>query len=130
MFRVNNDVAYQLLLTFIPSSAHCLSEDKTPTFSSHVQSRRFKRAVDELYTEAAKPEPDETKKNILHDVHKPLISLVDVESRETVGVPSQQQNSSLEERVAALEQKVASLSATLTSMEDACKSLQNQARKC
>ena len=97
-------------------------DDSTPTFSSHLQSRRFRRAVEELYM----PEATKMKNNDLQDETQPVISLVEMKSEETVNPTSQQDEVSLEERVEALEKKIADMTTTLTSLGEAFSDLQTQ----
>lgn len=95
-------------------------DDSTPTFSSHIQSRRLRRAVEELYI----PEATKTKTNDLQD--ETVISLVEMKSEDTVKPTSEQDEVSLEERVEALEKKIADMTTTLTSLGEAFSDLQTQ----
>ena len=107
-------------------SAHCSSEDRTPTFTSHVQGRRFRRVV-ELYTpDSADPKQEQTEKNNLHDVRQPVISLIQMESKDSVDPPSEGDPARLEERVEALETKIESMTTALASLGEAVNNLQNQ----
>ena len=116
---------------FISLSDHCSSEDVTPTFSSHVQSRRFRRAVEELYLNAAhvQMEPKEKKKKKkLQTKKKPAgVSVVLVKNEETVSSSSEQEEMQLKKRVDFLEKKVESMTATVKGLQDAFNSLQSQA---
>ena len=106
--------------------------DKTPTFSSNVQSRRFKRAIDELSVEAAhlRAEHAKPKKDNAHDAKKPVeISFVQMQNKQPVNnPPSEREDVDLKERIDVLEKKVESLTSTLTNLQDAFGDLQNQAR--
>lgn len=115
---------------FIFLSDHCSSEDVTPTFSSHVQSRRFRRAVEELYLNAAhvQMEPKEKKKKKLQAKKKPAeVSVVVVKNEETVSSSSEQEEKQLKKRVDFLEKKVESMTASIKGLRDAFNSLQSQA---
>ena len=87
-------------------------DDRTPTFSSLVHSRRFRRAVEELYMPDAK--------------NQPVIPLVEMENEETDNPNSEQDEVSLEERVEALERKIVDMTTTLTSLGEAFSDLQTQ----
>lgn len=101
--------------------------DRTPTFSSHVQSRRFRRAVDELFMpEDVEQNDKETKSSGLQSANQPSLSLVDMKSKETVDLPSEKEDASLEKRIEALERKVADMTAVMTSLGEAFSDLQNQ----
>ena len=112
---------------FIFLSDHCSSEDVTPTFSSHVQSRRFRRAVEEPYLNAAhvQMEPKEKRKKKLQAKKKPSV-LVE-KNEETVSSSTEQEEMQLKKRVDFLEKKVESMTATIKGLQDAFNSLQNQA---
>lgn len=115
---------------FIFLSDHCSSEDVTPTFSSHVESRRFRRAVEELYLNAAQVqmEPKEKKKKKLQAKKKPAeVPVVVVKNQETVSSSSEQEEMQLNKRVDFLEKKVESMTATIKGLQDAFNSLQSQA---
>ena len=115
---------------FIFLSDHCSSEDVTPTFSSHVQSRRFRRAVEEPYLNAAhvQMEPKEKGKKKLQAKEKPAeVSVVVEKNEETVSSSSEQEEMQLKKRVDFLEKKVESMTATIKGLQDAFNSLQNQA---
>lgn len=115
---------------FIFLSDHCSSEDVTPTFSSHVQSRRFRRAVKELYLNAAhvQKEPKEKKKKKLQAKKKPAeVSVVVVKNEETVSSSSEQEEIQLKKRVDFLEKKVEIMTASIKGLQDAFNSLQSQA---
>lgn len=115
---------------FIFLSDHCSSEDVTPTFSSHVESRRFRRAVEELYLNAAhlQMEPKEKKKNKLQAKKKLAeVSVVVEKNEETVSSSSEQKEMQLTKRVDILEKKVESMTATIKGLQDAFNSLQSQA---
>ena len=115
---------------FIFSSDHCSSEDVTPTFSSHVESRRFRRAVEELYLNAAhvQMEPKEKKKKKLQAKKKLAeVSVVVEKNEETVSSSSEQKEMQLTKRVDFLEKKVESMTATIKGLQDALNSLQSQA---
>lgn len=115
---------------FIFLSDHCSSEDVTPTFSSHVQSRRFRRAVEEPYLNAAhvQMEPKEKGKKKLQAKKKPAeVSVVVEKNEETVSSSSEQEEMQLKKRVDFLEKKVESMTATIKGLQDAFNSLQNQA---
>ena len=114
---------------FIFSSDHCSSEDVTPTFSSHVESRRFRRAVEELYLNAAhvQMEPKEKKKKLQPKKKPDEVSVVVVKNEETVSSSSEQEEMQLKKRVDFLEKKVDSMTATIKGLQDAFNSLQSQA---
>ena len=115
---------------FIFLSDHCSSEDVTPTFSSHVESRRFRRAVEELYLNAAhlQMEPKEKKKKKLQAKKKLAeVSVVVEKNEETVSSSSEQKEMQLTKRVDILEKKVESMTATIKGLQDAFNSLQSQA---
>ena len=115
---------------FIFSSDHCSSEDVTPTFSSHVESRRFRRAVEELYLNAAhvQMEPKEKKKKKLQAKKKLAeVSVVVEKNEETISSSSEQKEMQLTKRVDFLEKKVESMTATIKGLQDAFNSLQSQA---
>lgn len=115
---------------FIFLSDHCSSEDVTPTFSSHVQSRRFRRAVEEPYLNAAhvQMEPKEKRKKKLQAEKKPAeVSVLVEKNEETVSSSSEQEEMQLKKRVDFLEKKVESMTATIKGLQDAFNSLQNQA---
>lgn len=115
---------------FIFLADHCSSEDVTPTFSSHVQSRRFRRAVEEPYLNAAhvQMEPKEKRKKKLQAKKKPAeVSVLVEKNEETVSSSSEQEEMQLKKRVDFLEKKVESMTATIKGLQDAFNSLQNQA---
>ena len=115
---------------FIFLSDHCSSEDVTPTFSSHVEYRRFRRAVEELYLNAARVqmEPKEKKKKKLQAKKKLAeVSVVVEKNEETVSSSSEQKEMQLTKRVDFLEKKVESMTATIKGLQDAFNSLQSQA---
>ena len=115
---------------FIFLSDHCSSEDVTPTFSSHVQSRRFRRAVEEPYLNAAhvQMEPKEKRKKKLQAKKKSAeVSVLVEKNEETVSSSSEQEEMQLKKRVDFLEKKVESMTATIKGLQDAFNSLQNQA---
>ena len=114
---------------FIFSSDHCSSEDVTPTFSSHVESRRFRRAVEELYLNAAhvQMEPKEKKKKLQPKKKPDEVSVVVVKNEETVSSSSEQEEMQLKKRVDFLEKKVDSMTTTIKVLQDAFNSLQSQA---
>lgn len=113
---------------------HCSPEDVTPTFSSHVESRRFRRAVEELYLNEAhlQTKPKEKKKmKKLQAKKKPAeVSVVVVKNEETLSNSSEQEEMQLKKRVDFLEKKVESMTATIKGLQDAFNSLQSQASEC
>lgn len=107
-------------------SGHCSSPDRTPTFTNHVQSRRFKRSVDKYNADTEAPELDEMEFKDLYDEERPVISPTEVENDEGIDLLSEQKDLGLSERVQVLEQTVASMAATLTKLGEAFDSLKNQ----
>ncbi|KAJ7333690.1 hypothetical protein OS493_015772 [Desmophyllum pertusum] len=108
---------------------HCSSPDRTPTFTNHVQSRRFKRSVDKYNADTEAPELDEMEFKDLYDEERPVISPTEVENDEGIDLLSEQKDLGLSERVQVLEQTVASMAATLTKLGEAFDSLKNQANE-
>lgn len=106
---------------------HCSSPDKTPTISTHVQSKRFRRSFDKYNIDADEPELDEMEYKELYDEEKPVILPAEEEGLGRIDLVSEQKDLDLAERVVELEQTVASMAETLTKLEDAFNSLQSQA---
>ena len=118
----NKHFIFMMDLSF--SLDHCSSPDKTPTFSSDVQSKRFRRSFDEYNVDPDEPELDEMEYKELYDEEKPVMLPAEEEGQGRIDV---EKDLDLAERVVELEQTVASMAATLTKLEDAFNSLQSQA---
>lgn len=106
-------------------SAHCIADDRTPTFSSHVESRRFRRAVVELQEPQVTDSNHETREIIdtSEDIN-PVILLKAAKS--TTGDVPPEQKTSLEKRVESLERKIGDMTASLTSLVEAFSGLKEQ----
>lgn len=110
-------------LSFSPLLDHCSSPDKTPTFSEHVQSRRFKRSADEYNADIEDPEFKEMVYKDLYDEEEPS----DEENQGLINHPLEKTDLGLPERVEELEQTVASMAGSLRKLQDAFNRLQSQA---
>ena len=110
-------------LAFSSLLDRCSSPDKTPTFTEHVQSRRFKRSADEYNTDIEDAEFKEMEYKDLHNKEDPS----DEEVQGLTNHPLEQNDLGLPERVEELEQTVASMAGSLRKLEDAFNRLQSQA---
>ena len=110
-------------LSFSSLLDRCSSPDKTPTFTEHVQSRRFKRSADEYNSDIEGVEFKEMEYKDLHDEEVPS----DEENQGLINHPLEQNDLGLPERVEELEQTVASMAGSLRKLEDAFNRLQSQA---
>lgn len=124
--------SYVLFLAVIISflSDHCSSPDKTPTFTEHVQSRRFKRSADEYSADTKELEFKEMEYKDLYDEEEPAISATGEENEGLIDHPLEQKDLGLAERVEELEQTVASMAGSLRKLEDAFSRLQSQVSIC
>ena len=111
-------------LSFSSLLDHCSSPDKTPTFTEHVQSRRFKRSADEnnVNADIEDLEFKEMEYKDLYDEEEPS----DEETQGLINHPLEKTDLGLPERVEELEQTVASMAGSLRKLQDAFNRLQSQ----
>ena len=110
-------------LSFSSLLDRCSSPDKTPTFTEHVQSRRFKRSADEYNADIEGVEFKGMEYKDLYHEEVPS----DEENQGLISHRLEQNDLDLPERVEELEQTVASMAGTLRKLEDAFNRLQSQA---
>ena len=106
-------------------SAHCIADDRTPTFSSHVESRRFRRTVVELQQPQVTDSNHETSESIDVNEGKNTFKPVEEVKSTTVDFPPEQEPS-LKKRVESLERKIGDMTASLTSLVEALSDLKQQ----
>lgn len=106
---------------------HCSSPDKTPTFTEHVQSRRFKRSADLDNADTEELELKEMEYKDLYDEEGPAVSHPAEENQGSINHPLEQKDLGLADRVTELEQTVASMAGSLRKLQDAFNRLQSQA---
>jgi len=105
---------------------HCSSPDKTPTFTEHVQSRRFKRSADADNADTEELELEEMEYNDFYDEEGPAVSHPTEENQGSINHPLEQKDLGLADRVTELEQTVASMAGNLRKLQDAFNRLQSQ----
>ena len=126
---------HKQLLFLISAVVHflldrCSSPDKTPTFTEHVQSRRFRRSADEDNADTEELDLKEMEYKDLYDEDGPVVSHIGEENQELISHPLEQKDLGLADRVAELEQAVASMAGSLRKLQDAFNTLQSQASSC
>ena len=102
-------------------------DDRTPTFSNHLENPHLRRKVNEPHKSEAVESSREASKSIgLQDKNETVISPLEGKSEVTVNVPSKNE-SSLEKRVESLERTIADMAAKITSLGQAFSDLEKQA---
>ncbi|XP_068678168.1 peroxidasin-like isoform X1 [Montipora foliosa] len=110
-------------------AAHCAVDDRTPTFSNHLENPHLRRKVNEPHKSEAVESSREASKNIgLQEKNETVISPLEGKSEVTVNVPSKNE-SSLEKRVESLERTIADMAAKINSLGQAFSDLEKQANK-